>query len=707
VDSTFRQQFAGNPFLADRQLAEVRDVQTGKLVFPRPSSNLVCSAFSPDDRWLAVARTNHLIQVLDERTGEVVVEMRGHTNDITALEFSSDSSLLVSASRDHTARIWRVPSREPLGAPLVHDRAVQRATFSADGRCVATATAPADKTGPVIQVWDVEKAAKLGAPITEINDTRGLFFGPSRHGLLVTGGEADNDVRIWDVAAEVKLVRTLAFYAMRCWDFSPDGRMLAIGTDVGFVLIWSTETWELQFPPFRHTGWVESVHFSPDGTRLLTTSDDGTAKIWSLKLPAEAARLSLPANFFSDAPAEANRPRGQTPGPIPVYLTDSMLHLIDPERLVEVQSLKAQPTNGPVWTWTAGSTGRAWAVCERAAGANSPQQITLWTQEKGSFRALVLPHPRPVTRMQFNTDDSQLLTMAGDSLTRVWRTRDGTVERTIAYPIQLMMLNIPILLQPFSPDCRSFLSVFTDPTNGLNVQLFDLANQRLTGRPFHDWTVFSGIQRARFSPDGTRLATVGTSQKGAIIDLGAGRLAVPQFKHGGDLLDVDWSPDGRRLITAGLSEEIKLWDAASGEMLFGPMVVDEWVTRRPGTSGGAARSCRWSADGRFIASRADSGRARVFDASTTEPVTPFLQHSGYIRWVCITPGNRLITASDPNLLRAWDLKPMPLPAEVIADYAKLLSGRKLTAAGVLVPVPAQELAELANSLRARAPTLFE
>jgi hypothetical protein len=75
--------------------------------------------------------------------------------------------------------------------------------------------------------------------------------------------------------------------------------------------------------------------------------------------------------------------------------------------------------------------------------------------------------------------------------------------------------------------------------------------------------------------------------------------------------------------------------------------------------------------------------------------------------LCITPGNRLITASDPNLLRAWDLKPTALPANVIADYAKLLSGRRLNAGGVLLPIPAKDLAELAQSLHVRAPRLFK
>jgi len=166
---------------------------------------------------------------------------------------------------------------------------------------------------------------------------------------------------------------------------------------------------------------------------------------------------------------------------------------------------------------------------------------------------------------------------------------------------------------------------------------------------------------------------------------------VPPFKHNGTLLDVDWSPDGRRLLTAGPGG-VRVWDASTGEMFGAPLQGE--------------MSARWSADGRFIATRRDRNAAFVYDASTTEPVTPRFRHSGYVRWASVTPGNRFITASDPNLLRAWDLTTTALPAAVIADYAKLLSGKRLSASGVMTAIAARELEELGRSLRRQYPELF-
>jgi WD40 repeat protein len=160
---------------------------------------------------------------------------------------------------------------------------------------------------------------------------------------------------------------------------------------------------------------------------------------------------------------------------------------------------------------------------------------------------------------------------------------------------------------------------------------------------------------------------------------------------------VDWSPDGTRLTTSGLTPEVKVWNAATGEQLLAPLHL--------GTK--PIKTAQWSLDGRFIVARSDDNVVRVWDAATGEPVTPILKHEGYIRLAHLVVHNRLITLSLPDLMRAWDLTATRLPAELLAGYAKLVSGRRFNAAGVVVPVKPSELAQLCCSLRARAPQLFE
>jgi WD40 repeat protein len=148
---------------------------------------------------------------------------------------------------------------------------------------------------------------------------------------------------------------------------------------------------------------------------------------------------------------------------------------------------------------------------------------------------------------------------------------------------------------------------------------------------------------------------------------------------------------------AGATPDARVWDASTGDLSLPPLRIGDQPLGM----------VMWSLDGRFIVARSGENVVRVWDSTTGEAVTPLLKHNGELRLAHLVANNRLITLSLPNVMRAWDLTETELPAEVIADYAKLVAGRWLNAAGVLLPLKPTELAELSRSLHTRAPQLFE
>jgi WD40 repeat protein len=173
-------------------------------------------------------------------------------------------------------------------------------------------------------------------------------------------------------------------------------------------------------------------------------------------------------------------------------------------------------------------------------------------------------------------------------------------------------------------------------------------------------------------------------------------LSPDSIKHSGNLSWIEWGPDSRRMLTAGYNDAIVVWDATTGAQLLAPVR----------TPGGVVRVARWSPDGRFILTRDDARRVRVWDGETGDAVTPLLEHAGPVGFVFMTATQRLITASEPNLIRAWDLRQTDLSAGILSDYAVFLSGRRLDPNGLVLPLKPTELAELGGSLRARAPRLM-
>jgi WD40 repeat protein len=71
---------------------------------PRGWVNAV--VFSQDGKLLVSASGDHTVRLWDLATGATLQMLKGHRNRVSAVMFSQDGKLLASASDDHTVRLW-------------------------------------------------------------------------------------------------------------------------------------------------------------------------------------------------------------------------------------------------------------------------------------------------------------------------------------------------------------------------------------------------------------------------------------------------------------------------------------------------------------------------------------------------------------------------------------------------------------------------
>ncbi len=661
--------------------AAVIDAASGLEVYPSVT-NIHPAAFSPDDRWLAVARTNLVIELLEASTGRHVAEFIGHTNDIFLLSFSSDGHLLASASRDRTVRIWRVPSGELAGPPIRHSQTMSRAVFSPDGRRLATSTTTGGGMAHFIRTWCVASGSEIGPPIQTAPIWDPLTFDAAGRRLIT--GDLPPRLNVWDADSHTVLTSLPQFKTVSvCWAFSPDGLRFALGSDGGMAFVWNLEANVSLTPSLHHPGSVESVQFSPDGTRLLTTCDDGTARLWDLATLPEAAKpLQLPSGVLRIEPDRFPHAVSSDGHRLVTAVDEPALRMVNLDTLTVEGEPLTWPDGEPPGQIQFDRSGRQWAVASGSSEAiGRSRSLTLWRQEGEKLRQLALPHPQAVGLFQFSTDGAQLFSAGQDGVFRTWHTSDGRLAAEARIPGGY---KLPLAV---SPDGSRAVFQRED----LDVMLFDVANMLNAAVRLGSGDL---IRMARFSPDGNRLALVGYDPIGHIWDARTGKV-VMSFRHGPGVFWVEWSPDGQRVVTAGPGR-VGLWDAATGALLFAPMEHRL-----------AVRTALFSPDGRFLVTCCDDGTVRIWDAASAEAVTATLdQRTPKLRAAVLTTNNRLVTVSDPAVIRAWDLKEDRLPANVIADYARWLAGRKLDRAGVLRELSATELGELDTILRPSNPGLF-
>src|SRR5579862_9255431 len=148
---SLRLQPEGNPCsaLAFELLTELR-ADTG-LRLRGHTGGIVYAAYSPDGSKIVTASEDHTARIWDARTGLQIGPALKHDDDVNMAEFSPDGTLVVTASEDNTARVWEVKSGKPVGDPIREEHEIGFARFSPDGKLIGTG-ADEGHSG----VWDTQ-----------------------------------------------------------------------------------------------------------------------------------------------------------------------------------------------------------------------------------------------------------------------------------------------------------------------------------------------------------------------------------------------------------------------------------------------------------------------------------------------------------------------------------------------------------------------
>jgi WD40 repeat protein len=577
-------------------------------------------------RQIALNVRSNVVGVLDADSAGWSGPLLASSAEIVCFDLSNDGGLLATGSRSEI-RLWRWDGGgyQPLFAPVQLAAPPGELRFSDDGRrlgCLAqnkiwvmnTATGIREREFGV----DASSIAFLGQTeriITITGDpatTLGLFdfrtgqdckspfghleFDPHRHAslapLLLSSRylQAYMPTRVWVVDPATGHALTEPFIhdaPVSIAEFSPNGRIIATGSQDRTVRIWSAEMAKREPLTLQVGGGVWEAQWSPSGQRLMIISSDegGT------RLQVRDARNGTPlwpprdlpsAVFFAQWAPDGTRLgtecqdstariwNAETGEPIspPLRHNDRLVHC-------------AFSPNGDL-----------------LATATNDRTVRLWDGRTGEALGSALLHSGIPLKIAFSSDGERIATGCMDGTIRVWSARDG---KLVLGPLQHHGI---CWVAAFSPDDRWLVSASSDCT----AQLWDATTGKRAIPPLrHEGPVYW----ASFSPDGRAVATSTQSGLARVWDTASGQPVSEVMRHGGGVWFVKWSPDGRFLATTCMDGSARVWDARTGHLVSEPFVHQKEVRR-----------AEFSPDGRQLLTASLDGTAKIWELDFIRPPVP-------------------------------------------------------------------------------------
>jgi WD40 repeat protein len=447
-----------------------------------------------------------------------------------------------------------------------------------------------------------------------------VAFSPD--GKYILSGGRERTIKLWD-AATGREIRSFSGYTLllelESGDpiiFSPDGRyILSTGDELGgegTIILWDTATGD-KIQVISTYFRVNSLAFSPDGKYFISNSHDlddenqpiGIIKLWDIATGQEIQAFSDYASALSTitfTPDGKNILAGYT--------------LFD---IATSQVVRTFPSYGPF------SPDGRYIVSE----ISNSGCLGLYDVATGKEIRTFLGHTGIVDSVAFSPDGRQIVSGSLDKTIKLWDVATGKEIRTFFGHID------GVMSVAFSPDGRRIVSGSWDKT----IKLWDV----VTGREISNLLGYTEMATAvAFSPD-DRHALCGYGDGTIKLwDITTGR-EIRTFSGHTDIVNtVLYSPDGKQIISGSYDNNIKLWDAVTGREIR-TISVDRYFFNSLFDLG----TIILTPDGKYIISNErDKPLSRLWDLTTGREIQDFPRN--YLYDISFSPDGRYILFHDYN-----------------------------------------------------------
>ncbi|GLV56986.1 hypothetical protein KDH_38250 [Dictyobacter sp. S3.2.2.5] len=234
-------------------------------------------AWSPDSTRL-VTGANTQVAFWDITTGKRLARStHRHTKMVNGLSWATQNGMrVVSVGDDKRAVVWDGNQYNALQTYQGHTVPIEVVSWSADGKTVATAS-----QGGAVRIWNATQAQDIhGYYFDAAKSMRALAFAPD--GVQLAVGGDDGIVRIWrdalmcanngQICRDAPQRLQLSKFPIRAVSWSPDARLLAVGTNDGTLLLFQVNQGMKQIFQQKLANTVHSITWAPTSKQIATAT---------------------------------------------------------------------------------------------------------------------------------------------------------------------------------------------------------------------------------------------------------------------------------------------------------------------------------------------------------------------------------------------------------------------------------------------------
>ncbi len=328
------------------------------------------------------------------------------------LAYSSDGNTLASSgSGDGTIRFWDTHTGEQKHIITGHTDNVSSMIFHPDGKHIVCGYEEG-----TIRYWDISTRQQVKTLDRFMNSVSGLVFTPDSKTIV---GGVDNSVHIWNAQTGKHKMLLTEDKGLRCIAMSPDGMIIATGSEDTTIRLWDINTGQLTRTLKGHNHRIHSVIFTSNGQILISGSEDNTIRLWNVTTGENTKTYTAhtdASGSHSGSPLSlegvkilALSPDGKT---LASGGGDKIIHLWD----YEIGSTKLTLTGHwyPVFSLAFRPDGKL------LASGSYDGEVRLWDKTTGELKSQLAGHSKWVTTLTFSPDGQTLFSASDDGTILLW-----------------------------------------------------------------------------------------------------------------------------------------------------------------------------------------------------------------------------------------------------------------------------------------------